>query len=477
MVGERVRVARRVPEPDPVSSAGRWLRAAASAVGAAAATFGAATWLGTKVLTDAPRPRRFKPSLDGRFHAPDALPDWARAYGLDTGIVELRGDLATVPGRWGLSFASGYAQVGAPIDEHVDDKGETTIARPYVLLDGDAPDVHHQHERRGRDRRGRRDRRGSDRAGDRRGGDRRGRQMFGPWPTRVALAPYAWPEDPQVLAAGSNATWQIDAVPAPGGALPAWRFTPRGDVDGSTWLIGVHGRGARRAELFRLVHAALGDGVTCLVASYRTDRWTANPTSVTTLGHTEWEDVESAVRIALAHGAQRIVLAGCSLGGAITAMFLRRSRLAKVVTGVILDSPALDWPPILEHVARSNRIPRAILPGVMLAARWRSRIDWHALDHLEAADDFRHPILLVHGAEDTVVPVWLSDAFAAARPDLVTYLRVDGAGHVHAWNHASERYERSVRGALAEARTAPLARTPHELRGLIDAPFDSVLAE
>lgn len=462
---------------DPMRGSGRWLRAAASAAGAAAATFGAATWLGTKVLTDAPRPRTFKPRLDGRFHAPDALPRWAGSFGFDTGIVELSGELADVPGRWGLSYDAGYVQVGAPVGERVDERGAVTTVRPYVVLDGVAPDVHHQRERRAGDRRGRRDRRRRDRSGDRRASDRRAWQLTGPWPTRVALAPYAWPEDPQVLAAGSNATWQIDAVPAPGGALPAWRFTPRGEVDGSTWLIGVHGRGARRAELFRLVHAALDDGVTCLVTSYRTDRWTANPTPVTTLGHTEWEDVESAVRIALAHGAQRVVLAGCSLGGAITAMFLRRSRLAKVVTGVILDSPALDWPPILEHVARGRHIPRAILPGVMLAARWRSRIDWHALDHLEAADDFRHPILLIHGADDTVVPVWLSDAFAAARPDLVTYLRVEGAGHVHAWNHANERYEQRVRGALAEARTAPLPRTPLELRGLIDVPSASALAE
>jgi pimeloyl-ACP methyl ester carboxylesterase len=247
-------------------------------------------------------------------------------------------------------------------------------------------------------------------------------------------------------------------VPVPGGHLPGWRFTPRDPEPTGTWLIGVHGRGAGRAELFRLVHAALDAGVTCLVASYRTDRWTAHPSAMTTLGQTEWEDLESTVRVALAAGAQRIVLAGCSLGGSIAATFLRRSRLAKVVAGVILDSPALDWPPILEHVAHAARIPRAILPGVMLAARWRAHIDWHALDHVAAADDFVHPILLIHGADDTVVPVWLSDAFAAARPDLVTYVRVDGAGHVRSWNHAPERYEARVHAALAAAaRSAGVA--------------------
>ncbi len=280
---------------------------------------------------------------------------------------------------------------------------------------------------------------------------------------------YAWPDDPQPLARAAGATWSIEPVLAPGGGhLPAWRFDPlvSDDAARKTWVIGVHGRGARRAELFRIVHTALDCGNTALVISYRTDEWAAAPAPRLQLGQSEWEDLEHAVALALVRGAERIVLAGCSLGGSIVATFLRRSDLADRVVGVILDSPALDWGPILEHIASAARLPRWLVPPIMAAAKARSRLDFDALNHVKGADEFGHPILLFHGDADPIVPVWLSDAFAAARPDLVTYVRVDGAGHVHSWNHAPGRYRRALRDFFQQVNIShvPAAAPPSMVR-------------
>ncbi|MDP8958583.1 MAG: alpha/beta hydrolase, partial [Actinomycetota bacterium] len=55
------------------------------------------------------------------------------------------------------------------------------------------------------------------------------------------------------------------------------------------------------------------------------------------------------------------------------------------------------------------------------------------------------PILLFHGEEDETVPIETSRALEAARPQLVTYVQVEGAGHIEAWNANPVAYEASVR--------------------------------
>jgi uncharacterized protein len=49
--------------------------------------------------------------------------------------------------------------------------------------------------------------------------------------------------------------------------------------------------------------------------------------------------------------------------------------------------------------------------------------------------------------------VAVSEALAAARPDLVTLERFGGDGHVESWNVDRARYERAVRAFLE--RVAP----------------------
>lgn len=406
----------------------RITRAGLIMLGVAIPVASVSTYVGARVLTDAPKPRTRQPPVRARFSADET--------------VELLGGSAGVEGTWGLDFIGGYGRVGSPLALVETEYGPATL-RAFELLDGEVPVA--SDERRGRQRR--RAERGDD--------DRRQRRLPPPWPVNVRLSPYAYPDDPQILARLCGAIWSVEAVRTPSGAwLPAWRFDPPAP-DSGTWVIGIHGRGARRTELFRLIDICVRAGVTCLVVSYRTDAWTASPAPLTTLGQTEWEDVAAAARYAIKSGATDVILAGCSLGGGIAAQVLRRSAIAAYVRGVILDSPALTWAPIVQHVARTRRVPTAIVPLVMQAARLRARIDWAVLDHLAAAPDLRHPILLIHGSGDDVIPVWLSDALAAARSDLVTYWRPDGAGHVTAWNHDPEGYERRVVGFLAQAGVTP----------------------
>jgi uncharacterized protein len=254
------------------------------------------------------------------------------------------------------------------------------------------------------------------------------------------LDPYAWPPDGATLQPpAEDVTYST-----PLGDAPAW-FVPG---TSSTWAIAVHGRAAVRHEAFRITPVLAALGLPVLSIAYRNDReGPRSPDNRSHLGATEWQDVEAAIDHAVAHGAEEIVLVGFSMGGACAVACVRLSDRAERVRGLVLDAPVLDWGPVVKRAAIERGLPAAVLPALLPAtmalARARVGIDWGELTPDPTA--LAHPTLLIHGDEDATVPVELSDAFAAARPDIVTYLRVAGAGHVRSWNTARGAYEAAVR--------------------------------
>ncbi len=88
-------------------------------------------------------------------------------------------------------------------------------------------------------------------------------------------------------------------------------------------------------------------------------------------------------------------------------------------------------------------------------AAFRFELEWSRLDLVAQADRLRHPILLFHGGDDEVIPVEGSEALAAARPDLVTYERFEGAGHLASWNSDPERYRAALTSFLERIALGP----------------------
>ncbi len=245
------------------------------------------------------------------------------------------------------------------------------------------------------------------------------------------------------------------AVDCPGGTCPAW-FVPG---DSTTWMLFVHGKGASRTEGLRALGPAVDAGLPSLLITYRNDpEAPADPSGRYGYGATEWRDLEAAVRYAVDAGAERVVLYGASMGGAVVAGFLERSAEAEVVSGVVLDAPMLDLSATVEHGAAQRDLPVVggvpdVLTGTaQWIAGWRYDLDWAAVDHLPA-DWLEVPALVFHGTDDDLVPISTTDALAADRPDLVTAVRVPGAGHVRAWNADPAGYERQVADLIACAGT------------------------
>jgi alpha-beta hydrolase superfamily lysophospholipase len=261
------------------------------------------------------------------------------------------------------------------------------------------------------------------------------------------------------------------AISTPLGPAPAW-FVPA-DSDTDRWVIQVHGRAVRRAETLRGVTPFRSAGYHSLLISYRNDGEAPRSADYRyALGEREWVDVDAAMAYAIARGAREIVLMGWSMGGATVLQALTRSPRAALVTGVVLDSPVVDWIVTLDFQARMRRLPRIVRWGVytLIRSRWgrivtglAEPLDLERMDFVSRAAELDRPILLLHSVDDGFVPATASIALAATRPDIVTFEEFTVARHTKLWNYDRTRWEDAIRNWLAAIEAA--SRAPQESAG------------
>ena len=304
------------------------------------------------------------------------------------------------PGKWGLSWDGGSGMIG-DIVEH----GDNNLVRRYTVADGDPPRS-----------------------------------------TPALVSSDIYPNDPYQA---FGIEYENVEYEAPLGRQDAWQF--EGDDD--TWAIFVHGhRGTPGNGLSSL--PVLHDlGIPALFITYRNDKGQPEDSSgIYQYGLTEWQDLHAAVEYALSQpGARDVVLIGHSMGGGIVVKFLYESSLAGSVTGVVLDSPMMDFNAPVDLGARQRNLPGFVTASVKWIATLRFGLDWNAMDYLKDVDRLDVPILLIHGEDDTRVPMETSDKLAELRPDLVMYSVYPDTTHADAWNTDSARYVRELREFLISA--------------------------
>lgn len=243
-----------------------------------------------------------------------------------------------------------------------------------------------------------------------------------------------------------------ELIGSPVGPCPAWLFPAERDSGG--WVIQIHGRGTTRAETLRAVPVFRDLGYTSLLVSYRNDgEAPRSRTGMYALGATEWRDVDAAIAFARRHGAERIVLMGWSMGGAIALQAALSSGHRELIRGIVLDSPVIDWRSVLSYQAELMKVPTPVV-GMALGAlgtSWGANavgagdpIPFAQLDIVARASELRHPVLILHSDDDGFVPSEASHQLVVARPDLVEMRVFSDARHTKLWNYDQVRWTTAI---------------------------------
>jgi len=279
------------------------------------------------------------------------------------------------------------------------------------------------------------------------------------------------------VAAGQRASWSgiyfqspVDAglqstdveIQTDVGPAPAWLITSEGPPS-TAWAIHIHGLGSTRAGTLRGVQVASDVGLTSLVVTYRNDgEGPRVGTGRSELGAAEVDDVRAAVNYARENGARSVVLFGWSMGAAIALQLAADPKVRGIVTGLVLDSPILDWVATLKA-----NCTRAGLDGWTgaLAAPWLTwaaltrriglakPVDLRNFDWIARADELTLPTLILHGTLDTSSPFGLSARLRALRPDIVG-LEAFEADHTMSWNSDRDRWRAVLSSWLASLAVA-----------------------
>lgn len=301
---------------------------------------------------------------------------------------------------WGLRWDGGYGQVGAIIDE---DDGFVT--REFVQLLG---------------------------------------PPLNPG-TRTDLTPWTFPDDPLV---GLGVAYEDVNYPGELGEYPAWFVSGSRD----TWMIIVHGNSMSRLDGLRILSISADAGFPSLVITYRNDPGAPeDPSGLLGYGAREWRDVESAVRYAIDQGADKVILAGYSQGGAAIINFAYESPSAEDVVGLVLDAPIVDFGRAVDLVASRRdipglgvKVPQSLTSVAKLISSLRYGFDWSAVDYLSRSDELTTKTLIIHGTNDLRVPIETSRQFAEDQPQLVRLAEIPDAEHTQSWNIDRQSYERAV---------------------------------
>ena len=263
----------------------------------------------------------------------------------------------------------------------------------------------------------------------------------------AALDGWYFPRNPKV---GLGLDYEDVTYPSPLGPTPAWLIPGTSD----TWVVYTHGLGATPLEGLRIADVVARAGHPMLLIRYRDDALAPPADGLGGFGVDEWQDLEAAVQFALDRGAQRVVLAGTGMGGAITLSFLQNSALADRAAGVFLDSPVTSLPAVVSAQAQDLGLPSIAAALGMRVASWRYGIDFDAADYADPAGQVSVATLIVQGTADSTVAPEVTAAFAA-RGGPVTLELFEGAGHQLAWNVDRPRYEGLLTDFLASTSGRP----------------------
>lgn len=250
-----------------------------------------------------------------------------------------------------------------------------------------------------------------------------------------------------------SSSFEEVAITADGDTRKAWYFPVAG---AATWAIHVHGIHSGRQAILRAVPDTLSAGMSSLVIGYRGDVEDGRGLPAT-FGTEEWRDLDAAMRHAVDHGAERLVLVGWSMGATIALHAAARSTLRNRIDAMILVCPALDWFAALRAGAAKAGFPGLLgslgaltltIPGLARFAGLRKAIPRRWMRPTPPAG---LPILLIHSSGDRDVPLEVSRRFAAEPGAAATLVEIAPCPHGMELNREPEVFHHSIARFLPSA--------------------------
>lgn len=273
----------------------------------------------------------------------------------------------------------------------------------------------------------------------------------------AALSTAEKPTDPLALGyrgdplAALDLPFQTIALETPLGPAEAWLVPAAGAEMGRA--VYVHGIAGAREDGYRhltLLHKA---GWSVLLISYRNDPTApADPGGDYSFGLMEWPDLQAAVaHMAPEDTSPGILVVAESMGGAILGQFLAQSPLAGRVKAVALDSPALSFGAVINHLAAQSGKPLSEVIA-FIARRlvpWQTGLDLARAEVAPVYQAFPGPLFIAHGAGDRLVPAAPSEALSTARAAPTTTLWT-GADHLGSYAEDPAAYAAAFAAFLAD---------------------------
>ena len=228
----------------------------------------------------------------------------------------------------------------------------------------------------------------------------------------------------------------------------ALHFEGREDV----WAIHVHGRKATFGEALRNARQFSELSFSQLFMSMESDdRPWGLAKFKSKLGSTEWKQVEMAVQFAKSKGAKSIVLFGWSMGAMLIGQFLRNSNEKHQISGVVFDSPLLDYVGTLKLQSKlagySEEVGEvaasAIVKSKTLKMCGFDNIDINKLSLLNGPIGTNVPILCLYSKNDGFIDMSGVEHFAQLNPN-VKLTEIAGARHCRLFNQDQQKYQKSI---------------------------------
>ncbi|WP_137112677.1 alpha/beta hydrolase [Rhodobacter sp. SY28-1] len=277
-------------------------------------------------------------------------------------------------------------------------------------------------------------------------------------PIAAALATAEPPSDPLALGfrgdpmQALSLPFQTVTLDTPLGAAEAWLVPAAGPEAGRA--IYVHGIAGAREDGYRALSILHEAGWTVLLVTYRNDEGApASPDGSYGFGLTEWPDLEPAVTRMAPAETDRVLVVAESMGGAILGQFLKQSPLAPRVSAIALDSPAISFAAVMDHLAAAGGkpLPQVIAWTAKQVLPFKTSLTLDQAETAAAYQVFPGPLFLAHGSADRIVPIGPSQSLAAARTAPTVTLWT-GADHLGSHAEDPAAYRKAFHDFLAQVK-------------------------